>query len=88
MACKAEMIYKIMAKFTGKTLPIIRVDPNYEDIIEIMQVLYVNLVGLPTLQGGGHNRHIGIIMNPTLYSTLKTTECIKLTDPVVYPTVP
>ena len=81
------MIYRIAVKFTIKTTPTIEWDPNYESIKEMIQFLYSNVATLPTTKGGGHHGHIGIIMKPTLYTTLLTTAWTNLPDPGLYPTV-
>ena len=44
-------------------LPIIEGGSNYKVIKEMVQLLYTNVVTLPTPQGGVHHGHIGIIMN-------------------------
>ena len=53
-----------------------------------MQLLYANAVTLLTPQVEELHRHIGIIMNPTLYTTLTTIAWANLLDPGLYPTMP
>ena len=88
MAHKPKTTDKITAKFNVKTLPKIEGEPDYEGINEMMQLLYSNTATLPTPQGGGHHRHICIIMKPTLYTTLTTTAWKNPPDPGVHPTIP
>ena len=70
---KPKTIDEIMAKFTIKRLPLIKGEPDYEGIYEIMQLFYANAVTLPTPQVGGNHGHIISNMNPKLYTTLTTT---------------
>ena len=85
MKCKPKMINKIAAKFTVKTLPKIKLDPNYEAINKIMPLLITNAATLPTSRGRRNDVHIGIIMKPTIYTTLSTTDWVDPPDLVVYP---
>ena len=73
MERKPNTINKITAKFTDKTLSLIKVEPDYEVINKIIKLLYANKTTLTTPQGGGHHSQIGIIMKLTLYTTLTVT---------------
>ena len=52
-----------------------------------MKLLYTYTQNLPTQQGGGHHRHIGLIMKSTIYKNLMTTAWKNLPDPGTYPTI-
>ena len=69
-------------------LPTIEGEPAYETINGITQVLYANAVNLMMPQGGVHQRHIGIIKNPTLYTTLFTMVWANPPNRGLYPKVP
>ena len=84
---KQKTTNKISAKFNGKTLPKIEVEPEYETINKMMQLLYYNAETLLMPQGGGRHRHIGILIKPTLYTTLSTTAWRNTLDPGRYPMV-
>ena len=88
MISKPKIINEITAKCTIKTLPTIKGEPGYEAINEMMQIVYANTATLKMPQGWGHHGNIFMIMNPTLYTTLSTTECTNPPVPGVYPTVP
>ena len=81
------MIGEIIAKFTVKTISLIKLEPDYEGISKMMQILYTNMVTLTTPQGIGHHSHIGSIMKPKLYITLTTTAWANPNDLIVYPMI-
>ena len=88
MIRKQKMIDNMVANFTIKILLDIKVDPDYESINKMLQILYSNAANLLIPQGGFHRGHIRIIVNPALYTTLSTMAWVNPPDPVVYPTVP
>eukprot|EP00957_Ditylum_brightwellii_P047353 3597608-Ditylum_brightwellii.AAC.1 len=45
-------------------------EPDYAAINAIMQQLYENAATTPSSLGGGAYGHIGLVMEPTLYSSL------------------
>eukprot|EP00957_Ditylum_brightwellii_P048465 3677613-Ditylum_brightwellii.AAC.1 len=64
---------KIKAKFLHPMLQWVEGEPDYAAINAIMQQLYENTVTIPSSLGGGAHGHIGLVMEPTLYSSLSTT---------------
>ena len=53
-----------------------------------MKILCANTATITTPQGGGHHRHIRIIMKLNLYKNLMNTVCTNPHDPGLYPTIP
>ena len=72
MEHKPNIINEMMAKFTVKTLSLIKGEPNYKGINEMIQLLYTNVATLKTPQWGVNHGQIGSIMKPALYTTLTT----------------
>ena len=69
MVIKPKTIDDIAAEFTLKKNPMIKGYPDYKDI-KTMKLLYTNADTLPTPQVGVQHEHIGIIINPDLYTIL------------------
>eukprot|EP00957_Ditylum_brightwellii_P014341 1079396-Ditylum_brightwellii.AAC.1 len=64
---------KIKAKFPPPTLQQVEGEPDYTVIHEIMQQLHKNAATiLSSIRGGAHG-HIGLVIEPTLYSSLSVT---------------
>ena len=63
----------IVSKFPIKTLPQFDGEPTYENINEMMQILYANAATLPTTTGGGTHGRIRLVMKPELYRILSNT---------------
>eukprot|EP00957_Ditylum_brightwellii_P153161 11658147-Ditylum_brightwellii.AAC.1 len=61
---------KIKAKFLHPTLQRVEGEPDYAAINTTMQQLYKNAATIPLSLGGGAHGHIGLVMEPTLYSSL------------------
>eukprot|EP00957_Ditylum_brightwellii_P107644 8212321-Ditylum_brightwellii.AAC.1 len=61
---------KIKAKFLHPTLQRVDREPDYAVIYTLMQQLYKNAATISSSLGGGAHGHIGLIMEPTLYSSL------------------
>ena len=81
MVGKSQTVEENNSKFTAKHLPKHDGEPMCEIINKLMQLLYANAATLPTTLGGGRHGHIGIIMQPTLYTTLSTVAYNTPTDP-------
>eukprot|EP00957_Ditylum_brightwellii_P022672 1709767-Ditylum_brightwellii.AAC.1 len=64
---------EIKAKFPHPMLQQVEGDPDYAAINAILQQLYENTATIPSSLGGGAHGHIGLVMEPTLYSSLSTT---------------
>eukprot|EP00957_Ditylum_brightwellii_P188638 14360929-Ditylum_brightwellii.AAC.1 len=64
---------KIKAKFPHPTLQQIEGEPDYAAINIIMQQLYENAATIPSSLGGGAHGHIGLVIEPMLYSSLSAT---------------
>ncbi len=71
---KMKSIDRIIAKFAIKNIPKIDGKPDYANLNEMIQALYANTATLSTTLGGGSHGHVGLIMKPTLYTTLTATE--------------
>ena len=84
ITCKVNTIDNISAKFAIKTLPKIKVYPDYKAINKMMHIIYADVLTLPNPQVGGHHRHIGIIVNPMIYTTLSTRVCTNPPNPLFY----
>eukprot|EP00957_Ditylum_brightwellii_P066068 5011389-Ditylum_brightwellii.AAC.1 len=67
------MLDEIKAKFPHPTLQWVEGELDYAAINTIMQQLYENAVAIPSSLGGGLHGHIGLVMEPTLYSSLLAT---------------
>ena len=76
----------IVAKFPMKTMPKIDGEPDYININTMMQLLYGNAASIPMTLGGGQHGHIGIIVNPQLYTTLANTTYESPPNPGITPT--
>ena len=61
---------KIKAKFPHPTLQRVEGEPDYAAINTIMQQLYKNTATISSSLGGGAHGHIGLVVEPTLYSSL------------------
>eukprot|EP00957_Ditylum_brightwellii_P134228 10233304-Ditylum_brightwellii.AAC.1 len=48
-------------------------EPDYAAINAIIQQLYKNTATIPSSLGGGAHGYIGLVMEPTLYSSLSAT---------------
>eukprot|EP00957_Ditylum_brightwellii_P140746 10721788-Ditylum_brightwellii.AAC.1 len=59
----------------------IKREPDYAAIIAIMLQLYENAAVIPISLGGGAHMCIGLVMEPTLYSTISTTKYMAPTAP-------
>ena len=81
MAVKSQSVDDIVSKFPIKTLPRIDGEPTYENINEMMQILYANAATLQSTMGGGTHGHIGLIMKPELYRTLSNIPYTIPVDP-------
>ena len=75
----------VVAKFLMKAMPKIYGEPDYGNTNTMMKLLYGNAASLPTTLGGGQHGHIGIIMNPQLYTTLANTPYESPPDPGITP---
>eukprot|EP00957_Ditylum_brightwellii_P199485 15206912-Ditylum_brightwellii.AAC.1 len=60
---------KIKAKFQHPTLQRFEGEPDYAAINTLMQQLYENAAIILSSLGGGAHGHIGLMMEPTLYSS-------------------
>ena len=87
MVPKLRTIDNIVVKFTVKTPPNIKGEPNHEAINEMMQQIYSNMVTPITPQSGGYHGHIGLITKPTLYTALSNTAWEDPAKPWIYRTV-
>eukprot|EP00957_Ditylum_brightwellii_P098706 7518887-Ditylum_brightwellii.AAC.1 len=63
----------IKAKFPHLTLQRVEGEPDYAAINTLMQQLYENAATIPSSLGGGAHGHIGLMMEPILYSSLSAT---------------
>ena len=88
MARKTKTTNKTIAKSIFKMLPMIKVETNCKVTNKMMQIIYINVATLPTLQGKGNYHNFGIILNPTLNTTLATTEWNNPNNLIVYPMIP
>eukprot|EP00957_Ditylum_brightwellii_P095778 7297290-Ditylum_brightwellii.AAC.1 len=61
------------ARFPNKTITQMDREPNYDSINTLCMQLYVNAGAIPTGLGGGGHGHIGLMMDPALYTTLSAT---------------
>eukprot|EP00957_Ditylum_brightwellii_P162201 12350741-Ditylum_brightwellii.AAC.1 len=61
---------KIKAKFPHPMLQWVEGEPDYAAINIIMQQLYENASIILSSLGGGAHGYIGLVMDPTLYSSL------------------
>ena len=78
-------VEEILAKFPIKSLPPIQSEPSYDNINELIQLLYANAASVATSYGGSNHGHIGLIMPPTTYATLSDTPYPTPTDPGALP---
>ena len=78
----------IVTKFVVKILPSIIGDLYYKSINNIVKIICGKATTLSNALFGGGHFHIGIILNPTLYSTLSQTVYAETNDPVTAPKIP
>eukprot|EP00957_Ditylum_brightwellii_P125841 9593098-Ditylum_brightwellii.AAC.1 len=64
---------EIKAKFQHPSLQTIKGEPDYAAINAFMLKLYENAAVIPSSLGGEAYGHIGLVMEPALYSTLLVT---------------
>eukprot|EP00957_Ditylum_brightwellii_P098705 7518886-Ditylum_brightwellii.AAC.1 len=64
---------KIKVKFPHPMLQRVKGEPHYAAINTLMQQLYENAATIPSSLGGGAHGHIGLVVEPTLYSSLSAT---------------
>eukprot|EP00957_Ditylum_brightwellii_P206344 15347934-Ditylum_brightwellii.AAC.2 len=64
---------KIKAKFPHPMLQRVEGEPDYAAINVIMRQFYENAATITLILGGGAHGHIGLVMEPTLYSSLSAT---------------
>eukprot|EP00957_Ditylum_brightwellii_P178510 13598145-Ditylum_brightwellii.AAC.1 len=62
------------ARFPNKTITRMDGKPNYDSINVLYMQLYGNAVAILTGLGGGQHGHIGLVMDPALYTTLSAME--------------
>eukprot|EP00957_Ditylum_brightwellii_P081455 6196203-Ditylum_brightwellii.AAC.1 len=61
------------ARFPNKTITRMDEEPNYDSTKTLCMQLYGNAGAIPTGLGGGRHGHIGLVMDPALYTTLLAT---------------
>ena len=69
------------ARFPNKTITRMDGEPNYDSINALCMQLYGNAGAIPTGLGGGGHGHIGLVMDPALYTTLSATGYVSPTAP-------
>eukprot|EP00957_Ditylum_brightwellii_P066026 5007924-Ditylum_brightwellii.AAC.1 len=72
---------EIKAKVPHPTLQRVEGEPDYAAIDTVMQQLYQNAAIIPSSLGGGAHGHIGLVMEPMLYSSLSATAYNALSAP-------
>ena len=75
----------VVSEFLIKTILTIDIEPDYNTINKMVQLLYGNAASLPKTLGGGQHDHIGIITTPQLYTTLAATPYESPHDPGITP---
>jgi hypothetical protein len=58
---------ELIAGFPHSSLPKVTEDPTFEDIKVIRRLLNINAMSVASYGGGGHHRHLGIIMTNEEY---------------------
>ena len=80
-------IITITPKIQVEVLPNIVGKLVYSSLKMLVQVLYGNDDTLKTKLGGGVHGHIGLIIKPSLYSTLLATQYVPLEAPGTVPVI-
>ena len=68
-------------RFPNKSFTRLDGEPNYDSINALCLQLYENAGAIPTGLGGGQHCHIGLVMDPALYTTLSVTVYLTPTAP-------
>ena len=84
----ALTVDQIIAKFSHKVFPVIKVETNYQSIHNIWTLLYGNDSTLTTKLGGGNRGHIRIDMQDMSYTIILPTPYNVDVDPGGTATIP
>ncbi len=79
---------KIIKKFPHRSPSRIVGEPTYQSINGLLKQLYANAAAIPSTLGGGKHGHVGLLMTPTLYATLSSTEYRAPSNPGPTPVYP
>ena len=63
----------IREKIPIKNISRIIGEPTYKAINELREVMYTNAAAIPTMLRGGHNGHIGLLVDASVYANVATT---------------
>jgi hypothetical protein len=79
----------LIESFPTPTLPNIEGEPTYPQLAAILKEIKANAASVPSVQGGGSNGHLGIVVSDAVYATIAPgTPFIKPTNPAQHPTIP
>jgi hypothetical protein len=79
----------LIESFPPPTLPNIQGEPTYPQLAAILKEIKANAASVLSVQGGGSNGHLSIVVSDTVYSTIAPgTPFIKPANPAQHPTIP
>ena len=78
------LVEDIRAKFPIKNIPAIVGEPTYKAIKTLWGAKYANSAAILTTLRGGHNGHIGLIMDASVYANFTTTAYARPMEPDPY----
>jgi hypothetical protein len=79
---------EIINGLPNPVLPKIDNEPTFEDIQVTTRLLNANSISVPSMAGGGAQRHLGIIMTQVEYSAISATPWVGPFNPGDIPIIP
>jgi hypothetical protein len=81
MVVSALTVKEMIAGWLYPELPLITVEPTYEDITMMQKRLNANFLSIPSNAGGGHHGHLGLLMIAGQYTAISPTPFGAAADP-------
>jgi hypothetical protein len=81
MGLTALTVDEMVSGFWNTVLPLVTVEPTFEDITKTQKVLNANSITIPSLSGGGRHGHLGLIMTVKEYAAISPTHFRITVDP-------
>jgi hypothetical protein len=72
MVIAALTVNEMISRFPNPVLPLVTAKPLFEDIIMTQKLINTNCISIPSLCGGGHHGHVGLIMTVQEYAAIST----------------
>jgi hypothetical protein len=81
MGIAALNIDEMISGFPNLVLPLLTVEPTFEDIMNTQKMLNDNCISFPSLTGGGRHDQLGLIMMVQEYASTLPTRVGVTVDP-------